>query len=729
MKLFAEDRVIDRVGTQKETAYTIKPTGKAFRILSSGLYKEKIHAIVRELSCNAYDAHIDAGKLDVPFDIHLPNAIEPWFTVRDKGKGLSPEGMETTYTRYFESTKTDSDDFIGALGLGSKSPLSYTDSFDVASFFEGIKSMYTVSMDEDGTPTLTHRSDEPSDEPSGLEVKIPVGSSYDFREFREKAERVFRYFPVKPNIVGSPDYTIEDRTPVLEGDGWKVYPSGPNFAIMGVVAYPLSLRSVSQAGADDTVRPFENLSIEIDFPIGSLDITAGREELSFDKRTIANMTARLGNIRREIIRKILLDFSKCETEVEVRKLYGSTLGSNSALARFMPSGKVPWKGRMIDSAHMKFKPSDYKGAEITMYSTGYGRSHKATVTRDIFTAMADTSSLSIPLSGVTFVEDDGVKTHRLARCRKYVLDAKSSQERLVVLGGDPETEGYKKMMERFTGVTMRKLSELEKPDAPVRSKITPKQLTNSQYETAQYRAYNWQGVEIEDMDEGYYFVTNASRVVVKDAAGVDQFINTDTMWSMYRNAIQAGLFNNDPKAQITLYTVPTSVAKVIKADARFVDFFTHIRERCAEMMAGEVGQSITQREMHNTVERKYDINSGPLEHLMSALTSMLPTDHTIVKLMDEKKKHRSLTPMQISLSNLAISLGIQAAEAIEPPTEELWLNIEQRYPLMKQLPETWYRHSKGSLLSNVVEYFRAMDAINAGPQRPKIVVEEENSPL
>ena len=48
------------VGVEKE--FNIKRTSKAFQILSSGLYSNKILAIVRELSCNAWDAHVAAAK-------------------------------------------------------------------------------------------------------------------------------------------------------------------------------------------------------------------------------------------------------------------------------------------------------------------------------------------------------------------------------------------------------------------------------------------------------------------------------------------------------------------------------------------------------------------------------------------------------------------------------------------------------------------------------------------
>lgn len=111
------------------SSFKMKRSAKAFSILSSGIYANKIRAIIRELSCNAYDSHVEAGKKDVPFEVHLPTHFEPYFYVRDYGTGLTHQQVFDVYTTYFESTKTDSNDYIGALGLGSKSPFSYTENF------------------------------------------------------------------------------------------------------------------------------------------------------------------------------------------------------------------------------------------------------------------------------------------------------------------------------------------------------------------------------------------------------------------------------------------------------------------------------------------------------------------------------------------------------------------------------------------------------------------------
>jgi len=197
----SKTNTITRKGVKTEGKFQIKATGKAFRILSDGLYSDKIKAIIRELSCNAYDAHVEAKNLDTPFIVHLPNKLEPLFKVRDFGVGLSHHDVVNVYTTYFESTKTDSNDYIGCLGLGSKSPFSYVDSFSIVSYFNGEKSIYNAFLNEDETPTIALLSADKTDEPNGLEVSFPVQAN-DTNRFVEKVNDVYTYLQLLPHLQG-----------------------------------------------------------------------------------------------------------------------------------------------------------------------------------------------------------------------------------------------------------------------------------------------------------------------------------------------------------------------------------------------------------------------------------------------------------------------------------------------------------------------------------------------
>ena len=102
----AQDTVIERDGIGSDGAFQIQFNAKMARILSDGLYSNKIQAIIRELSCNAIDSHVEAGCVDKPIEVHLPTVFEPWFYVRDFGVGLDHQQVLNIYTVYGASTKT-----------------------------------------------------------------------------------------------------------------------------------------------------------------------------------------------------------------------------------------------------------------------------------------------------------------------------------------------------------------------------------------------------------------------------------------------------------------------------------------------------------------------------------------------------------------------------------------------------------------------------------------------
>ena len=199
--------IVSNVGEIGE--FRIRNSAKAFNILSSGLYANKVKAIIRELSCNAVDSHVAAGKQNTPFDVHLPNQLEPHFSIRDYGTGWNYEQVTSIYTTYFESTKTNSNDFIGALGLGSKSPFSYTDNFTVTAIKDGRKGIYTAFINEQGVPSIALMMEEQTTDPSGVEVKFSVNDRYDFSKFRDEARAVYKWFKLQPVVSGANDFTVQ----------------------------------------------------------------------------------------------------------------------------------------------------------------------------------------------------------------------------------------------------------------------------------------------------------------------------------------------------------------------------------------------------------------------------------------------------------------------------------------------------------------------------------------
>ena len=286
------EAIMSNVGEIGE--FRIRNSAKAFNILSSGLYANKIRAIVRELSCNAVDSHTAAGKQETPFDVHLPNQLEPWFAIRDYGTGLSHDQVTNIYTTYFESTKTDSNDYIGALGLGSKSPFSYTDNFTVTAIKDGVKGIYTAFINEQGVPSIALMTSEESAEPSGVEVRFSVNDRYDFDKFRQEARNVYKYFNLKPVISGNSQFTFE----LVDYETKDIIPgvhsyrnSNRSVAVMGNIAYPIEIPNADQSLGE--LRGLLNCGLELHFAVGELDFQASREGLSYIPQTVEAIKSKL----------------------------------------------------------------------------------------------------------------------------------------------------------------------------------------------------------------------------------------------------------------------------------------------------------------------------------------------------------------------------------------------------------------------------------------------------
>jgi hypothetical protein len=295
------EAILSNVGQIGE--FRIRNSAKAFNILSSGLYANKIKAIIRELSCNAVDSHTAAGNSD-PFEVHLPTQLEPWFAIRDFGTGLNHDQVTNIYTTYFESTKTASNEFIGALGLGSKSPFSYTDNFTVTAVKDGNKRIYSAFINNEGVPSIALMMEEETADANGVEVKFGVDDYYDFRKFQQEAHSVFKWFKQQPKFTGA-ELTV---TPIEFVDR-DIIPgvhthsdSHRSYAVMGNIAYPIEVPN-----AETNLGELANLlacGLVMEFGIGELDFQASREGLSYIPQTIDSIKSKLTALNAVLVEKL-----------------------------------------------------------------------------------------------------------------------------------------------------------------------------------------------------------------------------------------------------------------------------------------------------------------------------------------------------------------------------------------------------------------------------------------
>ena len=285
-------------GDVEQRQFGIAMGGKIFDILSDKLYSDKILAPIRELVCNARDAQVAAGNGDGKFIVHLPNKLEPYFSVRDFGPGLSHQEILDIYTVYGLTTKDNTNTAIGCLGLGSKSPFAYTDMFEIYSYKDGTLNVYQCAREE-AAPTVTKFSTSETDEPNGLEVRFNV-NSYDFYDFEKRLASLFflqKYMDVKGAETDFPDIPS-----IVSGNVYELLDqctSGINSQLsveMGGVLYRVDTVQDKGAMWNFTCKLPTGKRAIIHADIGAVDVTISREQVEMTEKS------------RNFINKVLKDY-------------------------------------------------------------------------------------------------------------------------------------------------------------------------------------------------------------------------------------------------------------------------------------------------------------------------------------------------------------------------------------------------------------------------------------
>jgi hypothetical protein len=298
----------DTNSTQK-VACKIEANSVMFDLLSSRLYSDKPLAVVRELSTNALDAQIANNNQDKPFIVHLPTKFEPFFSIRDFGKGMSNDTVMELYSTMGSSSKRDSNLFNGALGIGSKSPFAYTQggAFTLTSTYDDVKTIYSVYSDS-GVPSIAVLGSFPADDVSGVEVTVPVQVE-DINTFKRKAEEIYRHFKVKPktNVILE---NLEYGQVIFKGDNWAIFNNSiSSRVVMANVGYPINTENYKN------LATLNANGLVIFAETGEVQMSGSRESLSYTKETIEALTTFNQKITKEILENIELDKKKYENNL------------------------------------------------------------------------------------------------------------------------------------------------------------------------------------------------------------------------------------------------------------------------------------------------------------------------------------------------------------------------------------------------------------------------------
>jgi hypothetical protein len=358
MLLKERTETVQTSGLGEGNNFTIAASAKAFEVLSSNLYQNKILAVIREITCNAADAHAMVGKDLSGIEVNLPTFNLPSFSVRDYGPGLSHGDVMSLYTTYFRSTKDNNASAIGGFGLGSKSPFAVADQFTVTSWHGGTKSVY-VCYKQDGLPRVNHITTEPSSEPSGLSVSVVV-KAQDRGDWLRNATNFFRLWPTLPKIIGlgtdfqtvwQTDEVLYKSDDLLNGlPKWAIFKgSQPATVFMGLVPYSLNFDNLTKLPPEVTTL-LRGASLFLNMPVSSLQISPSRESLSYDPDTVDLLEKTATRIAKGIINEAIKDLDNQPSLYEARKFVYPSDRYNTlaqAIQGLAEKGLIKWRGQAI----------------------------------------------------------------------------------------------------------------------------------------------------------------------------------------------------------------------------------------------------------------------------------------------------------------------------------------------------------------------------------------------
>lgn len=296
-----------------EMAFHAPSTSFLMSILTD-MYEDAEAATIREIAANALDSHVEAGNT-APIRVYLPTVLSPVFTVQDFGTGMSRHTIENVFALYGASTKRETDDQVGMLGLGAKSPLAYASQFTLISVQDGIKCVVLVARKDDGGGTVQIVDEDFTDDPNGVTVEVPVGYA-DL--LCRKAREHFRYWAPGTVLINDevPECVWTDESVVHIDDdivfvGENEY--NPNdMIVMGNIAYPIPRNSRK---LDKNSRQ----AIVARVPMGVVDFTPSRDGLQMTARTKETVSDVYDFVHERIQRNAQDDVDAAPTHFEAIK--------------------------------------------------------------------------------------------------------------------------------------------------------------------------------------------------------------------------------------------------------------------------------------------------------------------------------------------------------------------------------------------------------------------------
>jgi hypothetical protein len=246
-----------------------KSLGIIFNMLST-LYANPERSVMREYIANAIDSHQIAGTKR-PVEVTLPTPASPNLVIRDFGTGLSLDDLKHVFFGFARSTKTDSDEQIGALGIGAKSAFALSKAWTVTNIHAGKKYVVASVNDASGPMQSVIVNGADTDEPSGITVSVPIERAHMGHSWDDTARELLRWFPKGGVTVhGLDDVSHWSDTStvygplVLDNDDSRPYYHRVDFRVaMCGVAYVVDSENTDKV-RQDALNAIDKILVEVE---------------------------------------------------------------------------------------------------------------------------------------------------------------------------------------------------------------------------------------------------------------------------------------------------------------------------------------------------------------------------------------------------------------------------------------------------------------------------------
>jgi hypothetical protein len=297
------------------------------------LYSDSELAIVREYSTNAHDSHIEAGQTR-PIEVTLPTTLHPYLKIQDWGVGMSRDDIVNTYSKYGASTKRDTDEQSGTLGLGGKSGLTHASQFTVTAIKDGIRTIVSVSRSEDGSGMMELVDSSSTALPNGVTIEIPVSA---YGNIDNKARNFFAFWKKGTVLLNGVEPDTAQGLQIT--DDMILRPRyNRDIVVMGNVAYEVD-RDHSIAKSKTY---YKEASVVVWVPMGSVAFTPNREELRYNSLTIKTLSEYRAQFKKAINAQVQEKIESCATAADALAEFHILNQYYSDLEGF--EGKATWAG-------------------------------------------------------------------------------------------------------------------------------------------------------------------------------------------------------------------------------------------------------------------------------------------------------------------------------------------------------------------------------------------------